>query len=219
MILRKAVNELIYNFHDSLKVVGVVSNYHQVGLSRPMMPVVFVPKPEVNNYYSVKLQEGSMHQAIGSLEKIWGKYFPESPFSYFFLDELFNEQYKSDEMFGKVFGLFSFLAILIACFGLLGLSAYNVLQRTKEIGVRKVLGASVPHILYLLSKDFLMLIAIAFLVAVPVTWWAMNNWLNDFAYRIPISWIVFSDSRYCYLFGGIGCSELAGYQSCHRRTR
>ena len=132
-----------------------------------------------------------MHQAIGSLEKIWSKYFPESPFSYFFLDELFNEQYKADEMFGKVFGLFSFLAILIACFGLLGLSAYNVLQRTKEIGVRKVLGASVPHILYLLSKDFLILIGIAFLVAVPVTWWAMNNWLNDFAYRIPISWIVF----------------------------
>jgi putative ABC transport system permease protein len=187
----KAINELVYNFHDSLKVIGVVANYHQMGLNRSMMPVVFVPKQEINNFYSVKFQTSQLHQAIGSLEKVWSKYFPESPFSYFFLDESFNEQYKSDEMFGKVFGLFSFLAILIACFGLLGLSAYNVLQRTKEIGVRKVLGASVPDILLLLSKDFLLLIGIAFVVAVPVTWWIMNNWLRDFPYRIPISWIVF----------------------------
>jgi putative ABC transport system permease protein len=133
----KAIDELVYNFRDSLKVIGVVSNYHQMGLSREMMPVVFVPKPEINNFYSVKFQTAGIHQSIGSLEKVWAKYFPASPFSYFFLDELFNEQYKSDEMFGKVFGLFSFLAILIACFGLLGLSAYNVLQRRKEIGIRK----------------------------------------------------------------------------------
>src|SRR5436189_873275 len=187
----KAIDELVYNFRDSLKVIGVVSNYHQMGLSREMMPVVFVPKPEINNFYSVKFQTAGIHQSIGSLEKVWAKYFPASPFSYFFLDELFNEQYKSDEMFGKVFGLFSFLAILIACFGLLGLSAYNVLQRTKEIGIRKVLGASVPNILYLLSKDFLLLIAIAFVIAVPVAWWVMNSWLHDFPYRILISWVVF----------------------------
>ncbi len=187
----KAINELVYNFHDSLKVIGVVANFHQMGLNRSMMPVVFVPKAEINNFYSVKFQTSQARQTIGSLEKIWSKYFPDSPFSYFFLDELFNEQYKSDEMFGKVFGLFSFLAILIACFGLLGLSAYNVLQRTKEIGVRKVLGASIPDILFLLSKDFLLLLGIAFVVAVPVTWWIMNNWLRDFPYRIPISWIVF----------------------------
>jgi putative ABC transport system permease protein len=187
----KAINELVYNFHDSLKVIGVVSNYHQVGLSRPMMPVVFVPKEDINNFYSVKFQTSQVHQTISSLEEVWSKYFPESPFNYFFLDESFNAQYKADEMFGKVFGMFSFLAILIACFGLLGLSAYNVLQRTKEIGVRKVLGASVPDILYILSKDFLLLVVIAFVVAVPVTWWVMNNWLHDFAYRVDIGWWVF----------------------------
>ena len=95
-------------------------------------------------------------------------------------------------LFGKVFGLFSFLAILIACFGLLGLSAYNVLQRTKEIGIRKVMGASVNSILVLLSKDFLKLVFIALLVAVPIGWYIMNNWLEDFAYRINLNWWVFA---------------------------
>src|SRR4030095_15054008 len=102
------------------------------------------------------------------------------------------QQYKADQLFGKVFGIFAFLAILIACFGLLGLSAYNVLQRTKEIGIRKVLGASVQNILLLLSTDFLKLIAIALLLAIPVCWYAMHTWLQDFAYRINIDWWVFA---------------------------
>jgi putative ABC transport system permease protein len=107
------------------------------------------------------------------------------------LDDDFNTQYKADDQFGKVFGLFSFLAIIIACFGLLSLSAYNVLQRTKEIGIRKVLGAPVSNIIYLLAKDFMILVCIAFFIAVPDTWLVMNNWLGDFAYRISISWWIF----------------------------
>jgi putative ABC transport system permease protein len=91
-----------------------------------------------------------------------------------------------------VFGLFAFLAILIACFGLLGLSAYNVLQRTKEIGIRKVLGASTQNLLYLLSKDFLLLVMIAFVIAIPVSWWVMHSWLQNYAYRINITWWVFA---------------------------
>ena len=95
-------------------------------------------------------------------------------------------------LFGKVFGVFAFLAILIACFGLLGLSAYNVLQRAKEIGIRKVLGASVQNILLMLSKDFLKLIVVALLLAIPVGWYVMHEWLQDFAYRIDIAWWVFA---------------------------
>jgi putative ABC transport system permease protein len=187
----KALNQIISNYQDSFKIIGVVANYHQLGLNKAMLPVIFIPKPEVNNFYSLKFQTANVHQTIASIAKVWNKYFPESPFSYFFLDELYNAQYKSDGQFGKVFGLFSFLAIIIACFGLFGLSAYNVLQRTKEIGIRKVLGASVKHIIYLLSKDFLLLVLIAFVVAVPVTWFTMNSWLHDFAYRINISWWIF----------------------------
>ena len=156
-----------------------------------MLPVVFVPRPDINNYYSIKFETGDVHKTVASIEKVWNNFFSQNPFSYYFLDDDFNAQYKSDGQFGKVFGLFSFLAIIIACFGLLSLSAYNVLQRTKEIGIRKVLGASVQHIIYLLSKDFLVLVCIAFVVAVPVTWLVMNSWLHDFAYRIDISWWTF----------------------------
>jgi putative ABC transport system permease protein len=128
---------------------------------------------------------------IATIEKAWNKHFPSDPFNYYFLDDLFDKQYAADKRFGQVFGLFAFLAILIACFGLLGLSAFNVLQRTKEIGIRKVLGASVQQVLYILSKDFIKLLLIAMLLAIPIAWWIMHNWLQDFAYRINISWWIF----------------------------
>ena len=132
-----------------------------------------------------------MSQSIATVEKVWNKYFPNDPFNYFFLDDFYNQQYKADQQFGKVFTLFAMLAILIACFGLLGLSSYNILQRTKEVGIRKVLGASTQNVVYILSKDFLMLVIVAFVLAVPVTWWIMHSWLQDFAYRIQIGWFVF----------------------------
>ena len=133
-----------------------------------------------------------MPATIAGIQNTWTKYFPNDPFDYFFLDEMYDQQYKSDTLYGKVFGIFASLAILIACFGLLGLSAYNILQRTKEIGIRKVMGASVKNVLFILSKDFLLLVLIAFVIAIPVTWWIMYNWLEDFAYRIDIKWWVFA---------------------------
>ena len=141
-----------------------------------------------------------MQQTIASLNQVWNKYFPRDPFNYFFLDESFGQQYKADILFGKVFGVFAFLAILIACFGLLGLSAYNVLQRTKEIGVRKVLGASLQSILILLSRDFLKLVLISLFLAVPVGWFLMSRWLQDYAYRITIGWWVFAVAGAAALF-------------------
>jgi ABC-type antimicrobial peptide transport system, permease component len=188
----KALGELINNFKDSLEVIGVVSNYHQLGLNKPILPIIFIPKTEVNNFYSVKFQTPITPSIISEIEKKWNQNFPSNPFNYFFLDEAFNAQYKSDEQFGKVFGVFSLLAIIIACFGLLGLSAYNVLQRTKEIGIRKTLGASLNHLLYILSKDFIALVFTGFVVAIPVTWFLMSRWLNEFAFRININWWVFA---------------------------
>jgi putative ABC transport system permease protein len=179
-------------WRDTIHIVGVIANYHQEGLQKTIVPMLIALIPNMSQYYSLKISTTGVDHTIADVEKAWSKYFPNDPFSYFFLDDSFNEQYKADARFGKVFGLFATLAIIIACFGLLGLSAYNVLQRTKEIGIRKVLGASVQNLLLLLSKEFLMLVLISFIVAFPVAWIVMNNWLQDFAYRIQIRWWIFA---------------------------
>jgi putative ABC transport system permease protein len=189
--ISKAVNEKIVSAGDTVKVVGIVANYHHQGLQKAIDPMIFRLRPNNRNAYSIKITTGNIQATIAGIEKTWNEHFPSDPFNYYFLDELFDQQYKADRQFGEVFGLFASLAIIIACFGLLGLSAFNVLQRTKEIGIRKVLGASVQNLLYILSKDFLKLVLISFVLAIPVTWWIMYNWLQDFAYRINIEWCVF----------------------------
>ena len=186
-----AINKKIFS-GDTVTVVGVVSNYHHQGLQKIIDPMVFLLRPDRRNYYSLKVETAGIQKTIASVQQIWNKHFPADPIEYFFLDDSFNKQYTTDILFGKVFGLFAFLAIMIACFGLLGLTAYNVLQRTKEIGIRKVLGASAQNILLLLSKDFMRLIIISLLCAIPIGWIVMNKWLEDFAYRIDIKWWVFA---------------------------
>jgi putative ABC transport system permease protein len=188
-----AINQkILRGGHDTLTIVGVTENYHHLGLQKIIDPMIILLRPNFSQYYSVKINEGQTQQAIASLKTIWNRYFPRDPFDYFFLDESFGQQYKADGLFGTVFAIFAFLAILIACFGLLGLSAYNVLQRTKEIGIRKVLGASVQSILLLLSKDFLKLIIISLFLAIPFGWYIMSKWLEDYAFRIHIGWWVFA---------------------------
>jgi putative ABC transport system permease protein len=182
----KAINEMINSSGDTVKVLGIVADYHHQGLQKVIDPMIFRLRHDMRDAYSIKISTGNMSETIAAIEKTWNGFFPTDPFNYFFLDELFDSQYKSDKQFGKLFGMFSLLAICIACFGLLGLSAYNVLQRNKEIGIRKILGASFKNIIYLLSKDFLKLVLVAFMIASPLTWWIMHNWLQDFAYRINI---------------------------------
>jgi len=189
--LNQAVTDKIYSGGDTVQVLGILANYHHQGLQKAIDPMIFRLRPNSRTAYSLKIETAGVSASVAAIEKTWSKYFPNDPFSFYFLDESFDQQYKEDKLFGKVFGLFASLAILIACFGLLGLSAYNILQRTKEIGIRKVMGASVQNLLFILSKDFLKLVVIAFIIAVPVTWWIMHNWLQDFAYRINISVWVF----------------------------
>ena len=177
---------------DTFTVVGVTANFHQLGLQKNIDPMIIIPRPNSTQFYSLKLNGGNTEQTIASLQRIWSRFFPRDPFDYFFLDESFGRQYKADMLFGSVFGIFAFLAILIACFGLLGLSAYNVLQRTKEIGIRKVMGATVNSILILLSSDFLKLILVALVLAIPLGWYIMSKWLEDYAFRINIGWWVFA---------------------------
>jgi putative ABC transport system permease protein len=176
---------------DTLTIVGVTSNVHHLGLRRPIDPQLILYQPNVRDDYSIRLQSANFSSQLTAIQKVWNKYFPGDPFSYFFLDDFYGRQYKSDQQFGNTFTLFSFLAILIACFGLMGLSAYNILQRTKEIGIRKVLGASTRHVVFILSKDFLRLVILAFLIAIPAAWWIMHSWLRDYAYRININASVF----------------------------
>jgi putative ABC transport system permease protein len=188
-----AVNQkILRGGRDTLTVVGVTANFHQLGLQKTIDPIILVYRPNSTRFYSLKIDAARAQQTIASLKQTWGTYFPKDPFDYYFLDESFGQQYRADMLFGKVFGVFAFLAILIACFGLLGLSAYNVLQRTKEIGIRKVLGASVQSILVLLSRDFMKLIVISLVLAIPVGWYVMHQWLQDYAYRISIGWWVFA---------------------------
>jgi len=143
------------------------------------------------NLVSINVAAANLPATISAVESKWKNLIPNRPFSYFFLDESFDKQYRSEERFGKLFLNFAILAIFISCLGLLGLASYSTIQRTKEIGIRKVLGASVSNIVNLLSKDFLKLVAISAVIAFPVAWFAMNKWLQDFAYRIGISWLVF----------------------------
>jgi putative ABC transport system permease protein len=176
---------------DTLTVIGVVQSFHHLGLQKPIDPQLITLRLNANQAYSLKLQTDDLQGTIANVKAIWNRYFPKDPFNYYFLDDNFNAQYQSDQRFGEMFTLFAFLAILIACFGLIGLSAYNILQRTKEIGIRKVLGASVQNVVFVLSKDFLLLVIISFVIAAPASWLIMHNWLQDFAYRIDISWWVF----------------------------
>lgn len=190
--IEAAIGKKIHSGRDTNTVVGVLADYHQQGLQKAIEPMVFRFRPGNRSYYSIKVATGNLPATIATIKTTWDKHFPADPFSYTFLDETFSEQYKADILFGKVFGIFAFLAILIACFGLLGLSAYNVIQRTKEIGIRKVLGASAQSILVLLSKDFMKLIIVALVLAIPVGWYIMHQWLQDFAYRISIGWWIFA---------------------------
>ncbi|HEY4111168.1 ABC transporter permease [Puia sp.] len=177
---------------DTLHIVGVLADYHQQGLRNAINPMLILPRPENRNYYSIKFTSDNPHETIATVKKAWDHYFPQDPFNYYFLDENFNQQYKADTRFGTVFGLFSTLAIIIACFGLLGLSAYNVLQRTREIGIRKVLGATEQSLVFLLSKEFLWLVLLSLVIAIPLSWYVMYSWLQDYAYRITIQWWVFA---------------------------
>ncbi|MEO5890558.1 MAG: ABC transporter permease [Ferruginibacter sp.] len=172
-------------------VIGVINDYHQKSLRYPMEPIMIQPLYGTYNPISVKVNTPDVAAAIASVKTTYMQFFPGNLFDYYFLDEKFNQQYRDDQLFGKAFSIFAGFAVFIASLGLLGLSLFATSQRIKEIGVRKVLGASVSNIVLLLSKDFIKLVFIAFLIASPLAWYVMHLWLQDFAYRINIEWWVF----------------------------
>lgn len=186
-----AIGHEIFRGEKKWTVIGVVNDYHQKSLRYPTEPMLFFPFYSTNSAISVKLATNDLPNTIAAIKKKYEAFFPGNLFDYVFLDERFNRQYQNDQLFGKVFTIFASLAIFVACLGLFGLALFATLQRTKEIGIRKVLGASVSNIVLLLSKDFVKLVAIASILAFPLAWYVMNQWLLDFSYRISISWWIF----------------------------
>ena len=168
------------------RVVGVVKDYHQNSLYDPIEPLMIILDDDDNRTVLIRTAEGDVRQSIAAIEKAWKEIFPTYTFEYNFLDADFNSQYKADEKRSQIFTAFSGLTIIIACLGLLGLAAFTTEQRTKEIGVRKVIGASVQHLVMLVSKEFFLLVGIGMVLAFPVAWYFTNDWLQNFAYRIEL---------------------------------
>jgi putative ABC transport system permease protein len=177
------------------KVIGVVEDFNYVSLHEEVEPLSIRFGTQYNvSVISLKLNSQDFSKTIVELENIWLDAIPHRPFDIRFADQNFNAQYETDERFGMIFSVFSGLAIFVACLGLFGLTIYSTAQRNKEIGVRKVLGASTGRIITLLSKDFLLLFVIALIIAVPLSWYVMNSWLDGFAYRISLGFEVFAIS-------------------------
>jgi putative ABC transport system permease protein len=173
------------------KIIGVLKDFHYMGLQQPIAPMVMRYEPYFA-WISVKVSTRDLPATVKAIGDKWTEAIPHRPYEYWFLNEWFDQQYRAQNRFGSLFFNFAVLAIFISCLGLLGLASYNTLQRTKEIGIRKILGAGVSGIVNLLSVDFIKLVGIAFLIAAPLAWLAMDRWLSDFAYHTRIPWWVFA---------------------------
>jgi putative ABC transport system permease protein len=173
------------------KIIGVIKDFHFRSLQESIKPLTMRMDMRSGELVSVKIDGANLKNTIAAIENKWTEMMPVRPFNYYFMDEFFDRQYRSEERFESLFFNFAMLAIFISCLGLLGLASYSTMQRTKEIGVRKVMGASVGSIVGLLSADFLKLVMIAFLIASPIAYYGMHQWLQHFAYRTDIHWWIF----------------------------
>jgi putative ABC transport system permease protein len=173
------------------EIKGVVADFHFASMKQKIGPLILFPEMG-GEVLLVKLSGSQLPNTLQFLESKWRTIVPDRPFAYDFMNEEFNKLYTAETRTGRIFSVFAILSIFLACLGLFGLSAYTTAQRTKEIGVRKVLGASVASIVALLSRDFLKLVFIAIVLSSPIAWYAMHRWLQDFAYKIDIEWWVFA---------------------------
>jgi putative ABC transport system permease protein len=187
-----------------MNIIGVVKDFHFTSFHDPIKPFGFVLSSQGSNgSLFVKISAEDKHHTLALIEQAWKNVIPNRPFEYSFQDEQVNKIHQVESRFGVLFSYLTLLAILIACLGLFGLATYTIQQRRKEIGIRKVLGASISNITLTLSANFLLLIAIAFVIAVPMAWYAMNQWLDNFAYRIAITWQVFVVTGFAVFFIGL----------------
>lgn len=194
--MEDAINKTVKFFDENWIISGVIKDYHHFGLKTGIEPMLIRYNRNVSNILikvnQKTLSNAGMTGAITQIENKWKEIFPKSTFNYTFLDQKFEAQYQEDRAFGSAFKVFTILAILIASMGLFGLTSYTCIQRKKEIGIRKVNGATIGQILGLLNKDFVKWVGLAFIIAVPISWYAMHQWLEGFAYKTTISWWIFA---------------------------
>lgn len=188
---QEAIGKRIEFWGETYTVVGVADNFHQQSLQLDYEPLIIRLIPESRDYFSIRVSPDQAANVISLVKTKWDRFFPGNTFEHFFLDQHFNDQYKADQRFGQVFTFFSMLAIMVACLGLFGLASFTTIQRTKEIGIRKVLGASVIGILRLLYKEFALLLVVSFVIAIPVAWFAVRKWLDGYAFRVDVNWSFF----------------------------
>lgn len=174
------------------KIIGVVKDFHFRALQENIKPLTMRIEPGACNLITARLTGKNIPAAINKMQHLWQEYIPNRPFSYYFLDEFFDKQYRAEFRFGNLFFHFALLAIFISCLGLLGLASYATMQRTREIAVRKVLGADTGGIVQLLSTEFMVLVLLSFFIAAPASWMGMHRWLEDFAYRTRIDWWIYA---------------------------
>lgn len=205
-----AVRQLGYNdnnavigqkikWNNDFEIVGVVKDYHHLGLHEQIKPMIFLPAV-ADGFFTLKMETANMSTKMERIRALYQKNFPGEPFSYSFLDEVYDKQYKTEYQLGKIFIAAAFTAVLIACMGLLGLAMFAARQRIKEIGIRKILGANVLSLVNLISADFLKLVVVALVVASPIAWYIMHRWLEGFAYRITMQWWMFASAGLMALF-------------------
>jgi putative ABC transport system permease protein len=168
------------------QVIGVVEDFHFESLHERITPLLFYSHPAYLWQMTVKVAGRDMQETLAFLEAQWAPYQPNQSFNYAFVDETFGELYDAEQRLGHILGIFAVLAIVIACLGLFGLAAHTAAQRTKEIGIRKVLGASIPHLLLLLTRHIVLLVAMAFVIAAPIAYLVMQRWLSGFAYQADL---------------------------------
>lgn len=174
------------------EIIGVMQDFNFQSLKNPIQPMAIVLGRTPNWEMAIRIKDGSHHEVIQHLKKLWKKYAPDAPFEYTYVDQNFQAKHDLEKQTGLLFFLFTVLAIVIACLGLFGLATFTAEQRTKEIGIRKVVGATTQSIVFMLNKDFLKLVLIANLLAWPVTWWLMDQWLGQFAYHTSLKWWMFA---------------------------
>lgn len=216
---RTAVDALIWIGAKQFKIVGVVNDYHQESLRKEIRPVVFFCGYKWLydvGYYAIKINAKDIRATVGAIRRIWEEIYPLDDFEYAFLDEVFDRQYKEDRRFGALFMLFTLLAIFVACLGLQGLATHAIEKRTKEIGIRKVNGATATEIVLMLTGEFVAWVAVAFAIACPVAYYMMDQWLQNYAYRIGLSWAIFAAAGLIALAIAVGTTVVQAYHAAAR---